>query len=99
MKSAATDSRQEKKHLKYFPTEICYIGNLYLPLQQHYRGTVFAAQRIPANSHTAGAGYDDRNAASAAMSGDKGEQEEKAEREEEKGEIIKERNKKMQTEG
>ena len=33
------------------------------------------------------------------MSGDKGEQEEKAEREEEKGEIIKERNKKMQTEG
>ncbi|HJC77903.1 MAG TPA: hypothetical protein H9927_01070, partial [Candidatus Alistipes merdipullorum] len=94
MKSAATDSRQEKKHLKYFPTEICYIGNLYLPLQQHYRGTVFAAQRIPANSHTAGAGYDDRNTASAAMSGDKGEQEEKAEREEEKGEIIKEHNKK-----
>ena len=88
MKSAATDSRHEKKHLKYFPMEICYIGNLYLPLQQHYRGTVFAAQRIPANSHTAGAGYDDRNAASAAMSGDKGEQEEKAEREEEKGEIT-----------
>ena len=53
--------------------EICYIGNLYLPLQQHYRGTVFAAQRIPANSHTAGAGYDNRNAASAAMSGDKGD--------------------------
>lgn len=79
--------------------EICYIGNLYLPLPYNYRGTVFAAQRIPANSHTAGAGYDNRNAASAAMSGDKGEQEEKAERGEEKGEIIKERNKKMQTEG
>ena len=74
--------------------EICYIGNLYLPLPYNYRGTVFAAQRIPANSHTAGAGYDNRNAASAAMSGDKGEQEEKAEREEEKGEIIKEHNKK-----
>ena len=64
--------------------EICYIGNLYLPLPYNYRGTVFAAQRIPANGHTAGTGYDDRNAASAAMSGDKGEQEEKAEREEEK---------------
>lgn len=58
-------------------------GERYLP-----------AQQIPANSHTAGAGYDDRNTASAAMSGDKGEQEEKAEREEEKGEIIKEHNKK-----
>lgn len=53
--------------------EICCIGNLYLPLPYNYRGTVFAAQRIPANSHTAGAGYDDRNAASAAMSGDKGD--------------------------
>lgn len=53
--------------------EICYIGNLYLPLPYNYRGTVFAAQRIPANSHTAGAGYDYRNAASAAMSGDKGD--------------------------
>ena len=53
--------------------EICYIGNLYLPLQQHYRGTVFAAQRIPANSHTAGADYEGREAASAAMSGDKGD--------------------------
>ena len=53
--------------------EIYYIGNLYLPLPYNYRGTVFAAQRIPANSHTAGAGYDDRNAASAAMSGDKGD--------------------------
>lgn len=53
--------------------EICYIGNLYLPLPYNYRGTVFAAQRIPANRHTAGAGYDDRNAASAAMSGDKGD--------------------------
>ena len=78
--------------------EICYIGNLYLPLQQHYRGTVFAAQRIPANSHTAGAGYDNRNAASAAMSGDKGDKRRKL-KEEEKGEIIKEHNKKMQTEG
>lgn len=53
--------------------EIYYIGNLYLPLPYNYRGTVFAAQRIPANSHTAGAGYDNRNAASAAMSGDKGD--------------------------
>ena len=53
--------------------EICYIGNLHLPLPYNYRGTVFAAQRIPANSHTAGAGYDNRNAASAAMSGDKGD--------------------------
>ena len=62
-----------KKHLKYFPMEICYIGNLYLPLPYNYRGTVFGAQRKPANSHTAGAGYDNRNAASAAMSGDKGD--------------------------
>lgn len=37
-------------------------GERYLP-----------AQQIPANSHTAGAGYDNRNAASAAMSGDKGD--------------------------
>lgn len=64
--------------------EICCIGNLYLPLQQHYRGTVFAAQRIPANSHTAGAGYDDRNTASAAMSGDKGDKRRKLKEERKK---------------
>ena len=64
--------------------EICYIGNLYLPLQHHYRGTVFAAQRIPANSHTAGAGYDNRNAASAAMSGDKGDKRRKLKEERKK---------------
>lgn len=64
--------------------EICYIGNLYLPLPYNYRGTVFAAQRIPANSHTAGAGYDNRNAASAAMSGDKGDKRRKLKEERKK---------------